>query len=251
VSALHIRVPYDRLKEHISFIRQERLNLEIFFSAESLDSLKPADISRLKADLDYNPSLTLHAPHMDLSPGAVDAKIRGVTLERFSHVLDIAKHLRPRNVVFHSGYEKWKYAHNVHTWLESSLKTWRELSEKAHEAETKIAIENIFEDEPDNLRLLMEELNSETFGICFDTGHCNLFTTKPLSAWLESLSPYIIELHLHDNDGSFDSHLPVEDGTFNFSELFESLKGKNIVYTVEARTPQDVMKSMERLRKYL
>ena len=46
---------------------------------------------------------------------------------------------------------------------------------KAEEIGVKIAIENIFEDEPENLRLLMEEMGNKNFGICFDSGHFNLF----------------------------------------------------------------------------
>jgi len=61
---------------------------------------------------------------MDLSPGAVDNKIKEVTLVRFNQVFDIAEELCPASIVFHSGYEKWKYAFRVDIWLEESLKTW-------------------------------------------------------------------------------------------------------------------------------
>lgn len=201
--------------------------------------------------LDYRPSYTIHAPFMDLSPGAVDSKVREATHERFDAVFDIAGTLKPRAVVFHSGYEKWKYAHRADVWIEGSLMTWRKFLGRASKAGLKIAIENIFEDEPGNLRLLMEELGSGDVGICFDTGHFNLFSKRPLSEWLESLGPYIIECHLHDNDGSFDSHLPIGEGTFDFDELFLKLKGKACIYTIETHTPERVLRSMERLKKYL
>jgi len=55
---------------------------------------------------------------MDLSPGAVDSKVREATMMRFSHILDISDILKPKAVVFHSGYEKWKYALNIDLWLE-------------------------------------------------------------------------------------------------------------------------------------
>ena len=76
----------------------------------------------------------------------------------------------------------------------------------------KIAIENIFEDEPSNLRLLMEQMGSDNFGVCFDTGHCNLFSKVPLEEWMRALAAYIAELHLHDNDRSADQHLPMGEG---------------------------------------
>ena len=105
-----IHIPYHKIAEHFSFIRQEKLNLELYLESKTLNSISREDISHLKNQLDYNPSLTIHAPFMDLSPGAVDSKVRAVTMERFNHVLNIAEDLKVKAVIFHSGYEKWKYA---------------------------------------------------------------------------------------------------------------------------------------------
>lgn len=247
----HVHVPYHRIEDYLQFIKENRTNLEIYFSSQSLDQLNDTDIIRLKERLDYHPSFTIHAPFMDLSPGAVDSKVRAVTLERFLYIFDIAKILKPKAIVFHSGYEKWKYALKIDIWLEKSLITWGALLKRAVDMGLKIAIENIFEDKPTNLKLLMEEMGSEHFGICFDTGHFNLFSKISLEEWLRQLKSYIIELHLHDNDKTFDSHLAIGDGTFDFDALFSTLKDKNLIYTIEGHTPEDVLRSIERLQKYL
>lgn len=248
---VHVHVPYPKVEENISLIREKRLNPEIYFPSSSLDSLKREDIYRLRQLLDYNPSLSVHAPFMDLSPGAVDSKVRAVTAERFYQTLDIAEQLEPETVVFHSGYEKWRYAHRVDIWLDGSLRTWGPMIKRARQIGIKIVVENIFEDEPSSLRMLMKELHSENFGLCFDTGHCNLFSKVPLTDWLEVLGPYIFELHLHDNDGTFDSHLPIGDGKFDFKTLFSRLGTVDCICTVEAHTPERVLKSMERLYELL
>ncbi|MBE0428062.1 MAG: sugar phosphate isomerase/epimerase [Nitrospirae bacterium] len=247
----HIHVPFDRIEGHLVFIKENRVNIEIYFDSRTLDAIDNSYVLRLIEKLDYNPSLSIHAPFMDLSPGAVDTKVRAVTIERFTRVLEIAEILKSHTVVFHSGYEKWKYALNVDLWLEKSLKTWTLIQEKAGAIGTKIAIENIFEDDPVNLRRLMEEMGSESFGICFDTGHFNLFSRIPLNEWLSHLNPYIIELHLHDNNRTFDDHFAIGDGSFDFDMLFSSLKGKSLIYTIEAHTAEDVLKSLVRLKKYI
>lgn len=245
----HIHIPYNRIAEHLGFIRDHKLDLEIYFGSLALDSLSKDDITNLKSLLDYHPSLSLHAPFMDLSPGAVDSKVRMATMERFSHVLDIAEILRPGIVVFHSGYEKWKYALNVDLWLEKSLETWLPVNKKASEIGVKIAIENIFEDEPSNLKLLMEKMNSDNFGVCFDTGHFNLFSKRPIDEWMDSLSLFIIEIHLHDNDRTSDQHVPMGEGTFDFIRFFRLLKRKECLHTIEAHTPEHALKSLEFLKK--
>lgn len=248
----HIHVPYEKIGDYIQFIKQNRLNLEIYFNSNALDSIDTDSILRLKDILNYNPSLSFHAPFMDLSPGAIDSKVRNATIERFNHILDISEILRPKTVVFHSGYEKWKYALKIDLWLKKSIETWRPLNERAKNIGVKIAIENIFEDEPLNLKVLMEEISSDNFGVCFDAGHCNLFSKVPLKEWLEALKPYIIELHLHDNDKSADQHLSIGEGNFDFNTLLSALKdNNNCIYTIEAHTPERVLKSIEKIKGYM
>lgn len=247
----HINVPYDVLENYLPFIKQEKSNLEIYFGSRRFSSIKKNDIIKLKNKLDYSPQLTIHAPYMDLSPGAVDPGVREITTKRFSDVLGFAEILEPEVVVFHSGYEKWKYGNRVDIWLEGSLKTWVPLNERASDMGVKIAIENIFEDEPIHLKLLMEEVKSKNFGLCFDTGHFNLFSKIPLLEWLKLIKPYIIEVHLHDNTKTSDNHSAIGDGNFDFRTLFRELRGRNCVYTIEAHTVEDVKKSIERLKSLL
>jgi sugar phosphate isomerase/epimerase len=160
-----VHVPYHRIEDYLRFIKENQINLEIYFSSNSLDYINDPDIVKLKEKLEYKPSITIHSPFMDLSPGAVDSKVRAVTIERFLHIFDIAEILSPKTIVFHSGYEKWKYSLRIDIWLKNSLITWRNLLKRAADTGLKIAIENVFEDDPTNLRLLMEEMDSENFGI--------------------------------------------------------------------------------------
>lgn len=244
----HVHVPYGRIPEYIGFINENKLNLEIYFGPADLDRVSSDEVKRLSETFDYSPSLSIHAPFMDLSPAAVDSKVRKATIERFSHTLDIAEIIRPEVIVFHSGYEKWKYALDVNFWLQKSLLTWRPLNERASEIGIRIAIENIFEDEPSNLKLLMEHMDSRNFGVCFDTGHCNLFSRVPLENWMEALNPFILELHVHDNNRSADQHLPPGEGTFDFAGFFRLLNRNDCVYTIESHTPEHVLKSIAYLK---
>jgi len=243
----HVHIPFNRLAEHLDLIREKSLNLELYFAGEVLDSLSLDDVRKAGELLNHNPSLSFHAPFMDLSPGAVDSLVREATMKRFNHILDVAEVLKPKAIVCHSGYEKWRYALKPNWWLEMSLLTWQPLNRRASDIGVKLAIENIFEDEPSNLKMLMEQMASDNFGICFDTGHCNLFSTVRLEDWMEALNPYIIELHLHDNDRSSDQHLPVGEGTFNFGKFFLLLKNRDCIHTIEAHAPDKVMRSMKNI----
>ena len=249
--APHVHVPFERVDKHLDFIRKNRFNLEIFFGSKIFDSLTDSDITDLKKKLDYGPRLSFHAPFMDLSPGAVDPEVRKVTMQRFSRTLDFAEILKPTVIVFHSGYERWKYAHKTDVWLKQSLDTWRPVNERASDIGVKIAIENVFEDSPDNLVALAREMDSSNFGLCFDTGHFNLFAKSSLSEWLRAIKLYILTAHIHDNNMHADEHIVPGDGTFDFRTFFRELKGIESVHTIEMHNIDNVIKSIERIKEYM
>ncbi len=244
----HVHVPYDSIDKYLKFLRKESLNVEIYFGARSFDRMTKADVFALKKKLDYNPRISLHGPFMDLSPGAIDLKVREVTKKRFFETLDIAEILKPAAIVFHSGFDRWKYDNKIDIWLEGSLETWRPVNKRAADMGARIAIENIFEDTPENLQALAKEINSDNFGICFDTGHFNLFSKQTLMEWIEVIKPHIKELHLHDNSRYTDEHLAIGEGDFDFATLFRELQGTNCIYTIEARSIKAAKKSLQMLK---
>ena len=162
----------------------------------------------------------------------------------------MAETLKPEVIVFHSGYDKWKYNNRVNIWLENSLQTWGPINKRASDIGVKIAIENIFEDEPGNLEMLAKAMDSDNFGICFDTGHFNLFSKLPLQKWLGMIKPYIKELHLHDNSREGDDHLAIGDGSFDFELLFKELKGIECACIIEAHSVEEVKKSLARISDF-
>ena len=78
---IHAHVPYGRLAEHLEYAIANRINPEVFFPAEALDQLVWEELSSL-ADSLHAAGLktTIHAPFLDLNPGAVDPSIRAASL---------------------------------------------------------------------------------------------------------------------------------------------------------------------------
>lgn len=248
----HVHIPFGRLGEFAGTVKKHDLAVEVFITASDMDGLAPGRLQSAKEALAGCPEVSVHAPFMDLSPGAVDGKVRAVTIERFEKAVEMAAALGAGCIVFHSGYEKWKYGLKPEIWLKQSLLTWDEILKQTRKAGIRVAIENIFEDSPDNLSMLMKEIGSPDFGICFDTGHFNMFSKSTIGIWLDLLKDYIIELHIHDNDGSADQHKPLGDGSFPFGLLFDALKTKrDIIYTIEAHNEQDTFLALKRLKEYL
>lgn len=247
---LHIHIPYPKLRDYLELMRRRGYDLEIYFQASVLDQVERPDIERLRSNLDWNPHITLHAPFMDLNPGAVDPMIKSATQLRFRQIMNVADILRPRSVVFHAGYDRWRYAGRTDIWLDSSIETWEKVIKDAAKLGLKVAVENVFDEDPEALRMLIERINNPQFGFCFDVGHFNLFSKVPMEQWFDALGRRIVQLHLHDNDGREDSHWAVGKGAIDFKRFFGLLKasGSRPIYTIEAHDKDDIEVSIERVR---
>lgn len=247
---LHIHVPYPTLIDYFELIRQRRYDLEIFFPAAAFDQIEQPDLEDLIERLDWNPALTLHAPFMDLNPGAMDPMVRSVTQLRFRQFLKVAAVLKPRAAVFHAAYDKWRYGGRKDLWFDNSIDTWQTVMDAASKIGLRVAVENVFDEDPDALRMLIDAINSPDFGFCFDTGHFNLFSAVPMEQWFASLGSRLVEVHLHDNDGKADAHWALGRGNIDFEKFF-GLMDKYAplpVFTVEAHDKDDIEKSLDRVR---
>lgn len=231
-------------------LRKRSYDLEIYLSAAVLDQIEMQDLEQLIELLDWNPRLTLHAPFMDLNPGAMDPMVRSVTEVRFSQLLKVAAILKPRAAVFHAAYDRWRYSGRKDVWLENSTDIWRKVMDTASKTGLRVAVENVFDEDPEALQMLIQKIDSTDFGFCFDTGHFNLFSKVPMEQWFESLGRHLVEVHLHDNDGKADSHWALGRGTVNFEKFFSLVNAHTPVpiYTVEAHHKGDVEKSLERVK---
>jgi sugar phosphate isomerase/epimerase len=95
------------------------------------------------------------------------------------------------------------------------------------EAGLKLAVENTVWTGPEDFNALFDALRqcadvpTAHVGMCFDLGHANLFEATRNNYWryFDALSPRvrIIHLHLHENHGDKDSHLPLFTGPSGYN----------------------------------
>jgi sugar phosphate isomerase/epimerase len=254
MTVIHVNVPYAMLRERLRFAMENRVHPEIYFSGEDLDACVEKDAQELAEALhQHHLETTLHGPFMDLSPGGVDRKVKEVTSDRFLKTIALGRHFKPKAIVFHPGYEKWKFDGDVNLWLKSSLETWRPLVKEAEASGLTLAIENVFEETPDSLRALLEEIDSPRFRLCFDTGHHHVFSKTPLPLWLETLGRFLVEVHLHDNHREMDDHLPMGEGSFDFDQFFGLLSKMklNPIYTLEPHQEDHLWRGLQAVKRYI
>lgn len=249
---VHVHMPYTLLPQYLPMILENKLNLEIYFShyaLQTVDRKKCIETARTLKNAGLK--LNFHAPFVDLRPGALDDTIRQASLDRIRQVFDLAPYFQPLKIVCHPSFDDRYYVDCDDLWLENSANFWRQLIPLAKKAATIIALENVYEKEPGILRRLFEMLSSKQVCFCFDTGHFNAFSHESLENWLEQMEQYIGHLHLHDNFGKFDEHLPAGTATFPFERLFLFLKKikASPTVTLEAHSQENLWQSAANLQK--
>lgn len=244
-------IPYGYLGNYLKYILEKRVNPEIFFNSEALDGLVAEELGSFADTLKAGGiSCTIHAPFMDLNPGSPEPLIRKATEHRFSQVMDAAEILKPVSMVFHPGYDRWRQGESQEEWLGYALDTFRPVLGRGIRIGTVINIENIFETEPSTLKGLLDAVDSPFFRHCFDVGHWNLFKSVNMEDWFSTLGGYIAHVHVHDNNGLRDDHLPIGDGSIDFDLYFRLMKqhAPDAVYTIEAHDREKVELALERLK---
>lgn len=251
---IFVHAPYARIGEHLDFILKRGINPEIAFTGDALDFLdmwKLRDISQVLSENGIR--TTIHAPFMDLSPGALDRLVLEATRQRFQQVMAAAAVLNPEVVVFHPGFDRWRFGSNRNRWLANSIETFQPIVESAASIGCTVAVENIFEEEPSTLKSLLDAFDSPLFRHCFDVGHWNLFSKLSMDGWFAELGPYIAEAHIHDNHGFSDDHSPLGEAGIDFPLFFRLMAhyAPEAAWTIEAHNREAVERALENIAPFL
>ncbi len=242
-----INMPWSYTDRYIDLVLEYGISVEIGFGADDLESASPgivaAAVGRMR---ERGCRITVHGPFWDLCSGSIDHRIREVTQSRFSSLLDLVEEIRPEQIVCHTGFDPRHHQGHLRTWIKNSLSTWAPLVRRAESMRRPLVLENVWEEDPCLHLELLEEIKSPWLGFCLDTGHQHSFSKTSLDKWLEATWPYLKEIHIHDNDGADDSHLPVGSGTINFDYLFNFLgeKGISPILTLEPHTVEHINETL-------
>lgn len=191
--------------------------------------------ARVQAEMTGIRSFWLHAPFAELTPCAIDPDVRAVAMARFRQTAALAARLGVHQLVIHGGYIPLVYF--PEWYVEQSVLFWREFL-PALPPDFEIALENVMEPGPELLVDIVKAVGDARLGLCLDVGHANTVVsqTPPLD-WLAPMQPWLRHVHLHDNHGELDEHLPPGAGSMPISALLERLAQlPDVTITLETRS---------------
>ena len=182
-------------------------------------------------------SLVLHGPFTEIHPAAIDYRARELGMERLGQAYEVAETLGVKKMIVHTGWLPFIY---FKEWqAEKGAEFWQRFMDGKPD-DFVICIENVLEDEPFMMRDMMERIEDPRIKLCLDVGHANAMRQAgvPVEKWIEVLAPYIGHFHLHNNDGTGDSHSAFDKGTMDMVQILELIDRQcdpNVTLTIEAR----------------
>lgn len=174
----------------------------------------------------------VHAPMSDVNIGSTHEPMRLAALNEVKQTIMMCHQLEISIVTFHPGFIQGIAFLNKPIALEMTKASVKELAAFARANSVAIAIENM----PANINAtcttaaeLIEVADGAGIGICFDLGHAN--TAGQVDEFLAHVARFK-NVHLHNNEGMWDQHNLVDDGTADIKKVVEVLRksyGGNIV----------------------
>ena len=175
-----------------------------------------------------------HGPFSELSPCAIDPKVRQISMERYNQAYNLMQGYGLKKMVLHGGYIPLVYF--PQWYVERSIEFWKEFLAGKPE-DFVLCLENVMENDPAMLVEIAAGVNDQRCRLCLDVGHANAgkVSTVPIPKWVETFAPYLAHVHLHNNDASWDWHKSLGNGTINMAEVLDMLDAlaPNASYTFE------------------
>jgi len=173
---------------------------------------------------------TVHLPFVDLNLASVVEAAWTTSLERMQRALEFAEAVEAQVGVLHTGQVPLRHP----VLLEAAWERLERALERLGPPPVPVAVENLALDrhdlleEPAELVKLVEEAG-QGFGYTLDLPHAYVQGgTEQIRAYLEAMQASqapLLHLHLHDNLGDYDAHLPVGEGNLPYPAFKEALAG--------------------------
>lgn len=199
------------------------------------------NIRRIREELQAG--LSVHAPIIDINLGSINPKIRALSMQEVKESLEFAREVGATAVVVHAApgllaMPEGKWSRETQTpQMRGGLAEQEELTVEAIKdladfaPDLLICLENlVFPHEiyrsPQELQELVRKVNRSNVGITLDVGHAVIAGHDPLD-FVRLLFDDLFHIHLHDNHGETDEHLPLGQGTIDYVGIVQTLKQLN------------------------
>ncbi len=191
---------------------------------------------------------SVHGFFIDINPASGDPDFRRLSRERCITSCRTAVSLGAKNVVFHSSCYPPLRGVYLDVWSKRCADFYQEIADRF---DLNIWIENSADEDAGPIETLMKRIEDKRVGVCLDIGHAN-YSRIPIRQWFDEVGEWIGYIHLSDNAGLYDDHLPLGEGTIDWdevNELWKKLNREETFITIETNGLVVTGRAVEFLKK--
>ena len=204
----------------------------------------------------YNFQYFVHAPSIDVNLASVNPLLGRASKKTILEAVSLAADLDAELFVSHVGRLSRDYPQKlVRKATKNAIDCLKTISQASKDLGMVFTIENDYKSNdhvlagyPEQTRLLVENVGCK---LTFDIGHAN--TAGKIENFTKLLDRFIVNVHLHDNNGRKDEHLPIGKGGIDFAAVFRKMKDWRArkPLTIECHSFEGLKESVDFMRQEL
>jgi sugar phosphate isomerase/epimerase len=210
-----------KLKIHVLEFKLDRFELLMALSKTD----KVLEIKNLSNSYDFK--YFVHAPNIDINLASVNPFLKGASKKTILKALSFAAELDAELLVSHVGRLSRDHPQRlVRKAMKNAIDSLRRINIVSNDLGMVFTIENdhkskdyVLAGYPEQINFLIENVGCK---LTFDIGHAN--TIGKIEDFTKLLDKFIANVHLHDNNGREDEHLPIGKGSIDFIGVFKRMK---------------------------
>ncbi len=247
------------VKEFLDFVSQLNLDpvelklddveLIKYLTSSSIDDL-------LKTLSRYDFKYLVHAPYIGVNLSIINNVMGKAAVKVMEKTLQLASYINAEIVTIHVGrFSKDYPLRYLSLAVEKAVSRLKKIVKEAENIGVTVSVENSHKAEDVSIAAFPEQIEyivqRTSCRFTYDIGHANTFTDP--SIFIDQLGEYIVNVHIHDNNGERDEHKVVGDGNINFKLILNKLKRLryNGPMVIEVHSLRDIERSVEAISKLL
>lgn len=236
----------------VQVAQEQGLGIEVmtFAFPEVLDGDWKSLVAAYRPQLRSVPGrLAMHGPFMDMAPGSPDNQINQVVIQRYQQAIQIGAELGTEVVVFHANFIAAIHTNEYRSaWHSRNVDFWGPMADFARQHGVTLAVENMWEYDPNIIADVLTAINSPHLRACLDVGHAHLFGEVSFENWLRTLEALIIHSHMNNNNGRIDVHQAFDNGVLDYRQILPQMRALSAPPTMTLE--MDEVESMLSSLKY-
>jgi sugar phosphate isomerase/epimerase len=189
------------------------------------------DVAQYLSELAKTVPVSIHALHLELNAGSVNPDVRQASLKGLKRSVDFAAKIGPGTIVtLHPGDNGEAPPSKYHEIRRNTIAVFKEVAEYARSLKVNVSLENRGREGPgaykyartaEEISALRRELGSD-IKYTVDVGHLTFLREDPCS-YIRQLGPENVALaHIHNNDGTRDSHEATPYGLIDYEAFLKT-----------------------------